>query len=438
MRMIRRLILVSLGLWLLCPVLSMAAPVTVVKTIGSTGKFSTPQLWEDGAPADLTTAEKSACGSFLVAAFIQGENLTFVGSAATGRLSDTDSTGVGNGTYVTYGITAGNPATSDVVTGGTSGATCVLTSGTPTNVGIVWQGQLQNQEFSGTGTQLNIAGSTSSSTAYKELTTVAGASFADHANKLTNALSYNASNGAAIKGTSNATYTIGLAENFFRISKIQIAATGTNSGAVFGGNGSIMDQCILEGTYTGTSTQEGIYGTNSSMTVKNTVIIQRATGATQIIGTLTATVNFYNVTFVAPDDLATAPTQIFNSGASGTVNCSNCSLFAGDSTKAVKAGSATYTFTTSYSDISGTTGVTQATYSSEFQDVNDATRDFRLKTGAAQINTGTTDSTNAPADVVGTTRPQGASYDVGAWEFTASGGGGAGGPVTDDEDEEES
>jgi hypothetical protein len=66
--------------------------------------------------------------------------------------------------------------------------------------------------------------------------------------------------------------------------------------------------------------------------------------------------------------------------------------------------------------------VTQATYGSEFENVNDATRDFRLKSGASQINTGTTDATNAPTDIVGTARPQGGSYDVGVWEFAISSG----------------
>jgi hypothetical protein len=120
---------------------------------------------------------------------------------------------------------------------------------------------------------------------------------------------------------------------------------------------------------------------------------------------------------LAPDDLATAPTSIFLSGASGTVTVQNCGLFAGDSTKAIKAGSATFNFTTCYSDISGTSGVTQTTYANEFQNVNDATRDFRLKTGAAQIDTGTTDTTNAAIDIAKTNRPSGAAYDVGAWEF---------------------
>jgi hypothetical protein len=95
-------------------------------------------------------------------------------------------------------------------------------------------------------------------------------------------------------------------------------------------------------------------------------------------------------------------------------------MFAGDSTKAIKAGSATFNHTTGYSDISGTTGVTQTTYGDAFQNVNDATRDFRLKTGSALINNGTTDATNAPIDIAGTARPDGAAYDVGCWELVTA------------------
>lgn len=392
---------------------------TVVKTIGSTGVFSTLQLWEDGAPANLTTAEKSAATTFLVAAFVQGETLSFVGSGAAGKFLDTDSTGAGNGSYITYGITSGNPAASDVVTGATSGATCVLSSGTPTNVGVVWQGQCQNQEFSGTGTQITLSGSTSSSTAYKELTTVPGASFRDNANAQTNALSYNASNGCGIRGTSASTVTVACSELNSHLSNLQITATGSGGRGISGAGSQFWDNLIVEGKYTATTSSIGVISPGSS-TIRNSVIILRASGADHIVGTSTVSPNFYNCTFVAPDDLANAPTSIFLSGASGTVTVQNCSMFAGDSSKAIKAGSATFNFTTCYSDISGTTGVTQATYSSEFQNVNNATSDFRLKAGAAQADTGTTDSTNAANDIVGTARPSGSAYDVGCWELVVA------------------
>ena len=399
------------------------AHATVAKTVGSSGTFSTPALWESGAPANLTTAEKRNAGTFAVAAFQQGEALTFTGSGATGVMLDTDSTGPGNGTYLTYGVSTGQPLTGDVATGGTSLGTCVL-SGAATNRGIIWEGQCQNQEFSGAGTQVTIAGSTALAGEYKHLTTVAGASFRDNANVQTNALRYNASNGAAIQGTSAATTTVLAQENYNRISNLQVSSTGSSSsGLNLVGTNTVANNLVVEGTYTGTSTGSGVLalgvGNTDVSTIKNSVFILRTSAADHIVGTGTALPSFYNCTFVASDDHATAPVSVFLSGASGTVTVQNCAIFAGDSTKAIKAGSATFNFTTCYSDISGTSGVTQTTYGNAFENVNDATHDFRLKSGSALIDTGTTDATNAANDIAGTARPSGAAYDVGCWELVA-------------------
>ena len=151
--------------------------VTVVKTIGSTGVFSTPQLWEDGAPANLTTSNNWSAGTF-VGTFTQGEVVTGTGITG-GKFLDSD-----HSTYITFDTTT-TPGVGITVTGSTSLATCVLSGSA--NVGVIWQGQCQNQEFFGTTVRLTIGGSTSSSTAYKEFTTVAGASFRDNANVQTNA-----------------------------------------------------------------------------------------------------------------------------------------------------------------------------------------------------------------------------------------------------------
>lgn len=396
--------------------------VTVVKTIGTSSDFSTLQSWHDGAPANLVTSEKSAAGTFLVSTFTQGEALTFVGSGATGKFLDSDGS-----SYITYGLISGNPAASDVATGGTSGATCVLSSGTPTNVGIVWQGQCKNQEFTSATTLLAISGSTPNSTCYKELTTFAGASFRDNANAQTNALCYSASNGCGIRCTGNTTVAISCTENSVHINKLQIAITGSDGRALTMSSSSscFVNGNILEGTYTSSSATQGVFLAGSLGTISNCLIIQRASGAHHIVASGTISPAFYNCTIAAPDDLGTAPTSIFFSGASGTVTAQNCSIWAGDTSKAIKAGSATYNFTTCYSDISGTTNVTQATYGSEFQNVLDATRDYRLKAGAAELDQGTTDVTNAATDIVGTSRPQGSAYDVSAWELvtTVTGGG---------------
>jgi hypothetical protein len=398
---------------------------TVVKTIGTTGVYSTPQLHEDGAPGNYTTAEKSSAGTFAVASFSQGETITFVGSGATGKFLDTDSTGPGTGTYILYGLVTGNVATSDVATGGTSGATCIVSSGTPTDTGVIWQGQLQNQEFSGTGVQLAVGGGTNSSTAYYHLTTVTGASFRDHASVQSNALKYDATLGAAIRGTSANTYTVNLADQG-RITGVQVTATGAGGRAIlFEENNNVAQFCIFEGRYVGTNVAIGIIAWNgtTTATVKDCLIVERASAADHLIGTGTASPSFYNCTIVAPDDLATAPVSIFLSGASGTVTVQNCGLFAGGDSPTA-AGSATFNFTTCHGDDSTpAAGITTATFSSQFQNVNDATRDFRLVTGADMKDTGTTDTTNAPIDIAGTARPSGSAYDGGCWELVQAAGG---------------
>jgi hypothetical protein len=205
---------------------------------------------------------------------------------------------------------------------------------------------------------------------------------------------------------------------------LQVANTGSDGRAIDTGSASdfgVFENLILEGTYIGTSGNAGVITLREDTTIRNSVIIQRASGADHIVAIGTKTTALYNCTIVAADDLATAPTKIFLTGATGTCTVQNCGVFAGDSTKAIFTGAVTPTFTTCYSDISGTAGVTQATYSSEFQNVNDATRDFRLVTGAAMKDTGTTDATNAAIDIAGTARPSGAAYDVGCWEFVQGG-----------------
>jgi hypothetical protein len=324
---------------------------------------------------------------------------------------------------LTYGITAGNPAAADVITGVTSGATCVLTSGTADFVGIIWEGHCQNQELSDAGVIVAFLGSTNSTTAYKHLTAAPGASFRDHANVLTNPLRYNASAGAALLSTGNGTSVITVSEANVRISNLQVKASGVGSRAFGSGGGTtgvFIDNCILEGTYTAASSVNGTLSIGSNNTFRNCVVIQRGSGASHIIQTQTQSPFFYNCTIAAPLDLGIPPVSLFSSGASGTVTVQNCGLFLGDSTRSLSAGSATMNYTTCVSDIKGSTGVTQATYGGEFADIRKDSTDLRLQSSSLQINTGTTDAVNASTDIKGTARPQSSAYDVGAWESTYS------------------
>lgn len=280
---------------------------------------------------------------------------------------------------------------------------------------VVWQGQCFNQEFFSSSAQLlSVSGTTTDATRYKELTTYAGASFVDNASVQTNALRYNASNGAGIRSTYAWSAPVSVNESYFRISKMQISATTAvafNGGAT---TGLVMDKCIVENS--GTSNEA--LKTYGACTVKNTLVVGRSTGS---LAKLDNGVSVYNCTFART---GSSTSNIFT-GAYSTTTLKNCAFFGGATTLA--SGSSTRTYTTCYTDTaSPPSGCTTVAYDtstgSGFQNITDSTRDFRIKTGSALIDVGTTDSTNAATDIAGTARPSGAAYDVGVWELAAGGG----------------
>lgn len=406
------------------------AVYTVVKLIG-TGVGSGPQpgngfttlaTWESGAPGNLTTAEKSASTTFLVAAFVQGETLSFVGSGAAGKLLETDSTGAGNGSYVVYGITSGNPAAGDVVTGATSGATCVLSSSTADNVGIIWRGEINSasDNFStGSSTAVTMSGDTTSSTCYKELTAKAGASFFDNASVQSNALRFNTANGCSIT-SSNATATVVVTSNHAKISRIQIETTAAQGGslrcATMAGSETLdVNQCIIEHLRT-TDGGTRIAGVSQ---YRNCLIVLRTASGNGVVFLLGNNTHIYNCTVVVPSDLAASVSGIDGNGAGNLVK--NCAVFGATADIGSTFGTPP-TCTTCYTDdASPSTGFTSAAYDtstgSGFQNTADATRDYRIKSGSAMVDVGTTDSTNAAIDIAGTARPSGSAYDVGCWEL---------------------
>ena len=401
------------------------AVYTVVKTIGTTSRqYSTLQAWEDGAPANLTTAEKSAATTFLTGTFTVGMSLTFVGSGATGKLLETDSTGPGTGTYIVYDITAGNPAASDTVTGtGGSPPTCVLTSGTADNVGVIWQGQCYND--STFTANLVLSGSTSSASCYKELTTASGQSFRDNANVQTNALRYNTANGVSVGVNTNyVVKIIAASEDYARVSNLQIKQTGSGTGNCIegsdsgAGNGAIFSNLICESNKATTRIKTG-------QIMKNCLLISTAASAVTSIATTNSGGSFYNCTLASIGSVAT---NGFSNSYAGARTVQNCGFF--NATNATD-GTGTYTFTTCATDIasppSGCTTVAYSTSSgAKFQNITSGSHDFRIQSGSSMIDVGTTDSTNAANDIAGTARPSGSAYDIGCWEYVSAGGGGSG------------
>jgi hypothetical protein len=316
--------------------------------------------------------------------------------------------------------------TTTVKTIGSGGDYTTLASweaGAPANLVTadqIWQGQLISAatNISGTGTLLTVAGSTTDSTRYKELTTASGASFRDNANVQTNALQWNSANGASIESTTYYLYAIVVSEANFRISKLQVRdVNGTQSGAIQAtgtGTGMVVDYCIFEGTITAAS--NGVVSIKSGK-MRNSIAIQRKASCAAIVFSELDN-EFYNCTFVVPSNFAKATAGV--SAAYSNLTMKNCAVFG--ATADVSLSASSLTATTCYTDdASPSTGFTTLTYNtSAFVNITDATRDYRLPSGSGLIDVGTTDTTNAANDIAGTARPSGSGYDVGCWEYVSA------------------
>lgn len=265
-------------------------------------------------------------------------------------------------------------------------------------------GQVFNDsEFSGVGIMLTIAGQTTDVTNNITLTTGTGQSFRDNAGAKTNPLIYDQSKGVGIT-SSVSSRTIRIDSANVILSNLQIKNTG-------GGNpidngfttlAITVDNCIFQGTAQGVS----LGGTNAK--IRNSCSIVSDPAGPGSIVSLIFGAKAYNCTFVSASNVPVAVTAIHTFSTAATLV--NCAIFGAG----ILADSTTPNFTTCYSDLPGS-GITQATYNNT--QFVDTTSDWRISAGSAMKDTGTTDTTNAATDIVGTSRPQGSAYDVGAWEY---------------------
>lgn len=387
---------------------------TVVKEIGAAGglPYSSLAAWEAGAPAVLATCKQWACGSFS-GTFVQGESLTITGSGATGNFLDTD-----NSTFIVVEVLSGTLAFGDVITG--ASASCTVTAYFATHTGVIWEGQIEDATdyFDLGTTPLSVGGFTSDGASILHLTTKAGASFRDHASVQTNALRWNASNGAAI--TCSSIYsngTIYLLTAGFKLTNLQVQ--GTTIGLAFvtaGAYSANIDFCILEGNG---ATQGALYLYGNAQKITNSLIVNRKSGGGAIaqIGNASSA---FNCTFVTPNDLTPAGEGF--SGIYSGATVSNC-VFAGCTATNSSGGAPTISdcYATDASPPSGVTTIAyDTTTGTGFENILDATHDYRIKATSTLVDAAANDASYAVFDIAGTTRPQAGNNDVGAWEYVSA------------------
>ena len=296
--------------------------------------------------------------------------------------------------------------------------------------GNTYKGECLNQEFTITS-PIYMAGNTTTSSAYKWLSTASGASFRDNANKLTNALRYNASNGAGITTTTPMGTYIGLinvgdaSETHDVVDNLQIQHAGTHSSSVAINLSSSttvgckVKNCILQTT----SYQDYTVQTARCCELINCLIIHKrhVSGLAGIKGWyLNAGGGAYNCTIVRPNGgTGTLGTPIKVNGSTYIVK--NCAAFGfSEAFSGTFDGSSGYN-ATDLSSAPGSNNQVSKTYSAQFQNYSDGSEDFRAKAGCDFAN-GTPDSTHtAGVDIVGQTRSGTTPY-IGAWEIVAAGG----------------
>lgn len=279
----------------------------------------------------------------------------------------------------------------------------------------IWQGRVLNQELTTAGTMVTMSGKTTSSACYVELTADTGASFLDHADKATNPLRYDATKGAALRVTGDAAFGVFVSGMHVRISKLQFHnSSSVNPYCCISGPGAsghlIIDRVIAESYVSHASTRGVIKVSGLTSTISNSIIVQKATSTSAAIALVTAGAVANNCTFASLGATLTSgvSTQY------DAVTFKNC--YIGGATAPVDAGGVSNKVTCYAS--SAATGFTVAALSTAtFANVTIGTHDFRLVSGSTLIDAGTTETTYAATDILGTARPQGGAYDVGAHEL---------------------
>ena len=287
-----------------------------------------------------------------------------------------------------------------------------------------WQGNCKNETFNGgdgSGTQITISGNTTDATNHKILTTDTGASFKDNANKLTNALRYNTSNGAAISSSVGFQHLISVNEQYVEISNLQIqfsAGSSIRYTIIMGGSsGNFRGNNLIIERSGATATTPSVISSELTAVFVNCLISQRVSGSTNTVSRSGfGTITFINCTLTNANVTTTA---LSNIGGTSNLVLENCAVYnsgtLNDTAFTSTTGSSNNS--TDLGSIYGGSSQVSKTYSSQFTDTADASRDFRVQAAADLIGAGVRDASyTADLDIIGQARST-STPTIGCWEY---------------------
>lgn len=362
-------------------------------------------------PATTVIGDKLTTGanSYLITN-TSGSTLTVVGDASAPLTSTT------------------TPSTGSATTSRAYASPAAWFDGFPTNLktpdsnnGWVWKGELYKEGPGTNGEWTSFpgknVGNDCDATRYNWLVAAPGQSFNDNANKLTNALRYNAANGVAISFgavTAIGLFASGLSPRL-RIDNLQFNNT-TGGQWVVNANGgiAIINNCIVRNAVFRAATS--VTNTLSYLTV-NEYFWRSADYSS---GTNS---NFHNCTIIGGGSTTNAfQTRTNDSG----LVIKNCAIFnfpaIADLPAKISSSNSTYNATnlTSFG-WTGTGNIDSLTYANQFENTGAGTEDFRAKAGNSFVGAGIRDQTfTSDVDIVGAARSTGTAPSgptIGAWEF---------------------
>jgi len=272
-----------------------------------------------------------------------------------------------------------------------------------------------------------ISGHTTSAVNFIRLTVAADESFQDDPGAATNPLFYDQSKGCGLTTDSTmGAASILVQDSYVTIDRWQFKRTSAFYASTQGlidienpaSSTCVVKDCIAGKLFSGT----GFIFRVRDATIINCLIYDNGATASNLALSINETATLLNCTVVR---IGTAGgvgiTRNYTNNANTATNCAVFNWTTNFDSTAGWSGTTGYNGTNS-ATAPGSNAQTSLTFASQFESV---TNDFRLKAGADLIETGNTNATLAPDDIIGTVRGVGTLGDIGAWEFVASGGGGA-------------
>lgn len=279
---------------------------------------------------------------------------------------------------------------------------------------VTWDGEMYNDSEFTSASTTTLSGVTTNATYFATLKPASGEGFADHANKLTNALRYNQANGVGIRATATYITNLIIDSDYFELSGIQLGTGTLNSRNLdLSGTGAVARDCICESA---TNSGDGaVKISTSGAKLINSVIVKHQRSGRGLKCNY-ADGEIYNCTIISL--IATTHDGINLAGTNGTI-VKNTGVFGFD----VAMESGTYGAGTDYNatDVSslpaGSNNQTNLTTADQFEDVSSlANLDLRaVGTGSLDENGIRDQAHTNDLDIVGQSRSTSAPT-IGVWE----------------------